>query len=100
MCMRAKEVINNLKNEKKWLKAQNINLLSRIEDSGMGIRSEEIDYIRVDVRMLKMNREELKKNYKLKVEKMKKQLRVAYLCLVCFWIMFLFVFFVYLGIWL
>ena len=98
--MRAKEVINNLKNEKKRLKAQNINLLSRIEASGMGISSEEIDDIQADVRMLKMNREELKKNYKLKVEKMKKQLRAAYLCLVCSWIMFLFVFFVYLGIWL
>ena len=68
--MRAKEVINNLKNEKKRLKAQNINLLSRIEASGMGISSEEIDDIQADVRMLKMNREELKKNYKLKEEKL------------------------------
>ena len=97
MCMRAKEVINSLKNERKTLKEEKKHLLRRIQLDAISMSSEDIDAITADGGMLKLNREDLKENYYVEVEKMKKSLRAAHVSIIWSWIVFGVVFYMYLS---
>ena len=65
-------MINSLKYDRKRLKEKNRELMRRCEVAIVGMSSEHIDGILADVQTLKLSRDEMQKNYKLKVENLKK----------------------------
>ena len=70
-----------MKYDRKRLKEKNRELMRRCEVAAVGMSSEHIDGILTDIQRLKLSRDEMQKNYKVKVESLKKKLAALYVAI-------------------